>query len=119
MGAKGFIFGFCCVVWLVRLRLLTLLLAALGGIMLHPAAARAQGREVQTVWRLLDYVAVDYAGAVCGGRVTSTTEYAEMTEFSAPIRIGIAALPSNPGRPMLTAAAQRLEAAIASNAAPE
>src|SRR3546814_6152557 len=87
--------------------------------MLHPAAARAQGGEVQTVWRLLDYVAVDYAGAVSGGRVTSTTEYAEMTEFSATIRTGIADLPSNPGRARLIAEAQGLEAAIASKDAPE
>src|SRR3546814_12454522 len=87
--------------------------------MLQPAAARAQGGEVQTVWRLLDYVAVDYAGAVSGSRVTSTTEYAEMTEFSATIRTGIAALPSNPGRARLIAEAQGLEAAIASKAAPE
>jgi high-affinity iron transporter len=113
------IFGVHCVVLLFRLRLFTLLLVALGGIMLPPVAARAQGGEVQTVWRLLDYVAVDYAGAVSGGRVTSTTEYAEMTEFSATIRTGIAALPSKPGRARLIGEAQGLEAAIASKAAPE
>jgi len=107
------------VVLLFRLRLFTLLLAALGGIMLSPVAARAQGGEVQTIWRLLDYVAVDYAGAVSGGRVTSTNEYAEMTEFSATIRTGIAALPSKPGRARLIGEAQGLEAAIASKAAPE
>src|SRR3546814_14355789 len=92
MGANGLILVVECLVLLFRLRLLTLLLAALGCIMLHPAAARAQGGEVQTVWRLLDYVAVDYAGAVSRGRVTSTTEYAEMTEFSATIRNGHAVL---------------------------
>src|SRR3546814_4536175 len=42
-----------------------------------------------------------------------------MTEFSATIRTGIAALPSNPGRARLIAEAQGLEAAIASKAAPE
>src|SRR3546814_20975806 len=86
--------------------------------MLQPAAARAQGGEVQTVWRLLDYVAVHYAGAVSGGRVTNTPEYAEMTEFSATIRTGNVALPSYPGRPKLIHDAHSLETAIASNAAP-
>ena len=30
-------------------------------------AAPAAGPDVQTAWRLLDYVAVDYGGAVTGG----------------------------------------------------
>src|SRR3989304_6428994 len=65
-----------------RLHFVFALLAVLAGIMLHPAVARAETGEVRTVWRLLDYVAVDYAGAVSNGRVTSATEYAEMAEFS-------------------------------------
>ena len=47
-----------------------------------PGQALASDTEVQTVWRLLDYVAVDYAGAVSGGRVSSEAEYAEMVEFA-------------------------------------
>ena len=95
------------------------LLAALAGAMLHPALARAEAGEVQTVWRLLDYVAVDYAGAVSNGRITSTAEYAEMTEFSATIRDGIAGLPARPARARLVAEAQGLQAAIGSRAAPD
>src|SRR3546814_7799359 len=56
---------------------LAVLLLAL--IALQPA--RASEPEVQTIWRLLDYVAVDYPGAVSGGKIISPAEYAEMTEF--------------------------------------
>jgi hypothetical protein len=34
-------------------------------------AADAQTTDVQTAWRLLDYMAVDYGGAVSGGQVKS------------------------------------------------
>src|SRR3546814_16567669 len=54
---------------------LAVLLLAL--IALQPA--RASEPEVQTIWRLLDYVAVDYPGAVSGGKIISPAEYAEMT----------------------------------------
>ena len=40
----------------------------------------------QTVWRLLDYIAVDYPVAVADGQVTSEAEYAEMPEFAASVR---------------------------------
>ncbi|MGE0774538.1 MAG: iron permease, partial [Sphingomonadaceae bacterium] len=104
---------------LFHLRSLTVLLAVLGVIVLNPTSARAEAGEVQTVWRLLDYVAVDYAGAVSNGRVTSTAEYAEMTEFSATIRSGLAALPAKPERARLVAEAESLQAAIGSKTAPD
>jgi len=103
---------------LFRLRLFVVFLAALASVVLQPAAARAEAGEVQTVWRLLDYVAVDYAGAVSNGRVTSAAEYAEMTEFSATIRSGIATLPTKAERVRLIAEAEALQAAIASKAPP-
>ena len=102
-----------------RLRFLVSLLAVFAGLMLNPAGARAEAVEAQTVWRLLDYVAVDYAGAVSNGRVTSSAEYAEMTEFSATIRSGIAALPAKAERARLIVEAEGLQTAIASKAAPD
>ena len=60
---------------------LSVLLFALG----TSVAAHAQTTDVQTAWRLLDYMAVDYGGAVSGGRVKSPSEYAEMTEFAASV----------------------------------
>src|SRR3546814_15809285 len=63
---------------------------------LAPAPAWANDTDVQTVWRLLDYVGVDYGGAVADGHIISTAEYAEIQEFSASIRTPIVALPGTP-----------------------
>jgi high-affinity iron transporter len=93
---------------------LLLLLLAFGGA----APAAAQQADVQTSWRLLDYLAVDYSGAVRDGRVVSASEYKEMTEFAASVRDRIAALPSKGEKPALVAGADALKAAIARKAAP-
>ena len=81
--------------------------------------ARADTADVQTAWRLLDYVAVDYGGAVSGGRVKSPTEYAEMTEFAASVSTRLAALPPTPARGQLIAGATRLQGLIAAKGTPE
>ena len=98
------------------LRLLAPLLLALA---LLPAPASAQQAEVQTTWRLLDYVAVDYPEAVRGGRVVNDAEYAEMIEFSASIKERIGALPEHPAKAALTTQADRLREAIAAKVPPE
>jgi high-affinity iron transporter len=100
-------------------RLILTLLAAIGAFGAHAASARTETEEVQTIWRLLDYVAVDYSGAVTNGGVASTVEYAEMTEFSATVRKGISTLPATSARARLVAEAGRLEAAIASKSDPD
>ena len=83
------------------------------------APARADDAAVQTAWRLLDYVAVDYRGAVADGRVISAAEYAEMHEFSASVTTRLGALPANPARAALVGEARALEAAVARKAPPE
>jgi high-affinity iron transporter len=93
--------------------LLFLLVAFAGG---GPAAAQRQ--DVQTSWRLLDYLAVDYPGAVQHGRVVSASEYKEMTEFAGSVGERIAALPAKPAKPRLVAGADALTAAIARKAPP-
>ena len=80
--------------------------------------AIAQVSSPQTVWRLLDYVAVDYGAAVQDGKVVNEAEYAEMAEFSATIRTGVAAFPETPVRARLLAGAIRLEQSIAAKAHP-
>ncbi|MDP1908941.1 MAG: FTR1 family protein, partial [Hyphomicrobium sp.] len=80
--------------------------------------ATAQVSSPQTVWRLLDYVAVDYSAAIQDGKVVNEAEYAEMVEFSATIRTGIAAFPATPVRARLLSGASRLEQSIAARAAP-
>lgn len=72
--------------------------------------------EVLTIWRLLDYISVDYAGAVTKGEVTNEIEYTEQKEFSSTVRTRIGLLPANPARAELQAAAERLQSAIAEKA---
>src|SRR3546814_20148121 len=59
------------------------------------AYAQSPGQEAAVVCRLLDYIAVDYASAVQGGKVISPAVYAEMQEFSDTASEKIAALPAN------------------------
>ncbi|HEX8192692.1 MAG TPA: FTR1 family protein [Allosphingosinicella sp.] len=86
---------------------------------LFAAPARAQQAEVQTTWRLLDYVAVDYPEAVRGGQVVNDAEYAEMTEFSSSVRERIGGLPAHAAKAGLVSRADALRRAIAAKAPPE
>ncbi|MEA3062373.1 MAG: high-affinity iron transporter [Sphingomonadales bacterium] len=81
--------------------------------------AAAQQGDVQTSWRLLDYLAVDYPGAVRDGRVVSASEYKEMSEFAGSVGERIGALPQKPEKARLVSGADALKAAIARKAAPE
>ena len=68
----------------------------------------------QTIWRLLDYVAVDYANAVVSGQIADPGEYAEMQDFAATVQREIAALPLTPQQPELAKAAVALDKVISS-----
>lgn len=99
------------------LRRVTLFFLCLAGLAAAGPAA-AQQADVQTSWRLLDYVAVDYPGAVKDGRVVSTAEYQEMSEFAGSIRERLAALPQKPEKAALVSGADALKAAVARKAPP-
>src|SRR6476661_6016135 len=89
----------------MALRALFPLLALL--VLVGPARAQAATPQenVQTAWRLLDYVAVDYGGAVQNGRVVSDSEFAEMREFTATAERQLQSLPVTGARPALLAEA--------------
>lgn len=92
------------------------------GVLLLPVLAGAADNapsEVKTIWQLLDYLAVDYRGAVRDGVVIKDSEYAEMTDFSATVEREISALPDVPERAQLVQRAQGLQAAIAARDTPE
>lgn len=94
------------------------LIAALLGT--SPAFSQtSQIAPAQTVWRLLDYLAVDYAGAVQGGKVVSEAEYKEMVEFSRSARERIALLPPKDAKQGLQQQAVALEKLIANKASPD
>jgi high-affinity iron transporter len=81
--------------------------------------AKAETGDVETTWRLLDYIAVDYAGAVAHGQVSSPSEYVEQNEFAATISDKLHGLPAKPEKEALLAEADRLKRAIADKAEPE
>nr|WP_249144835.1 FTR1 family protein [Bradyrhizobium lablabi] len=88
-------------------------------ILAFVGAASAETSDVETTWRLLDYIAVDYGGAVSHGAVSSPSEYAEQQEFAATVAAKLAALPPKPERQALLTEAARLQRAIAAKAEPE
>ncbi|HWK50664.1 MAG TPA: cytochrome c, partial [Steroidobacter sp.] len=72
--------------------------------------------QVRQLWQLIDYVAVDYAGAVVDGQVSNEGEYKEMVEFTATIRERVDSLPARAGREQLTEQSQLLETAVSQQA---
>lgn len=99
------------------LRLFFLVLAL--GVSAQAHAQAPAASEAQVAWRLLDYVAVDYAGAVSDGKVISVAEYGEMIEFAGQIRTRIDALPATAAKADLSRSAAALETSIRDKAAPE
>ena len=93
-------------------RILILLFAAV----LVASPTRAEAASVQTAWRLLDYIAVDYPGAVRDGKVISLTEFTEMTEFAASAHERINELPPSSARADLQHRAVALQTLIAGKA---
>jgi len=99
-------------------RLLQIVLIALLAAAHAPAGAATPQQEVQTSWRLLDYIGVDYREAVRGGRIVNPLEYDEMVEFSASVTAKIVALPDRPAKGALVAESRALQQAIAAKAEP-
>lgn len=103
-------------------RLIALLVCGLTALSADPAMAaqsESAAPSVQTTWRLLDYVAVDYREAVRGGHVINATEYAEMQEFARTSRSAIEELPPAGAKAELVTQARGLETLIAAKVAPE
>ena len=103
---------FRCLGFLPRVAL-AFVIATLGA-----TTAVAAEADVRRIWQLLDYVAVDYAGAVKDGAVISEAEYTEMREFSKTSQERLAALEPHAERATLVAEAQALSAAIEAKKSP-
>lgn len=85
-------------------------------IMSLATPAVAQTAPVQTAWRLLDYIAVDYPEAVADGKIANAGEYAEMQEFSATAAKLIGELPTSSARAGLERQAGNLQQIITAKA---
>ena len=81
-------------------------------LLMAASVASHANPQVQTIWRLLDYVAVDYPEAVQGGAVVNPLEYDEMLEFSSTVRERLAQLPPLAARDGVVAQAKGLEGSI-------
>lgn len=88
--------------------LLALPLLAWPAAPLGPEAATT----VQQTWKLLDYVATDYAGAVKDGAVVDEAEYVEQQEFSATVLELLQRLPDGPALAGLQQQARALAQAV-------
>jgi len=93
-------------------------LLPLFAILCAAAPASAQQAGAQVAWRLLDYIAVDYPGAVQSGRIVSQAEFDEMQEFSASVVTRLVALPVRPEQAALVAQARALQVSIARRSPP-
>jgi len=79
-------------------------------------AAEAFDAKARQIWQLLDYVAVDYGGAVDDGKVLNGSEYAEMQEFAATAERQLGELPQGPATQSLREQAASLREAVANKA---
>lgn len=92
---------------------------ALALTFLLTSVVHAAENDVRRIWQILDYLAVDYGGAVKAGAVVSASEYAEMREFAATSRTKLAALEAHPEREALVREAGTLSAAIGAKKSPD
>ena len=99
-------------------RLMTLLLTTCALIGGPSHAADTTELKAKQIWQLLDYVAVDYGGAVANGVVLQASEYAEMQEFSATAERQLGEMPDQTDKGRLLQQAATLHAAVASKADP-
>jgi high-affinity iron transporter len=100
------------------MRVLIFLFALLLAVCPTKLMAAEPQDTVQMSWRLLDYVAVDYSGAVKDGRVLSASEFDEMKEFTATVEKRLSTLPPSAAKASLLSDAAALRSQVDAKAAP-
>lgn len=97
-----------------------LLVLWMGLCFLGSAAAQAptvgSDEGPRQLWQLLDYVAVDYGGAIDKGAVVNESEYAEMRDFTANAVTQARGLPAHASKDAVILAATKLQEAVAGKA---
>ncbi|MDN5850986.1 MAG: cytochrome c, partial [Nitrococcus sp.] len=84
-------------------------------LLLSLLSLSAQANQANLV-QLVEYIGADYTRAVADGKIVSSAEYAEMSEFSRLLVQGVAALPSAQGQENLVNQAEVLQRAVAEKA---
>lgn len=89
---------------------------AVASLLMLVGAAFAQSvngtGDAKQLWQLIDYVAVDYGGAVAKGAVVSESEYAEMLDFTDSAQKQVLQLPAHPSRDGIASSIEKLRAAV-------
>lgn len=75
-------------------------------------AQNAAPEDSKQLWQLLDYVAVDYSGAVEDGVVISEAEYAEMLDFTMNAGAQLQSLPEHESKQNIASKISELRAAV-------
>lgn len=73
------------------------------------ALESARSEQARTILHLLDYIGVDYGGAVQNGKVAKAGEYEEMAEFAKQVEAQLTSLPDNPAKASLIRDARELK----------
>lgn len=68
--------------------------------------------DARQLWQLLDYVAVDYSGAVEDGKIASESEYEEMLDFTANAIKQIEVLPEHADKARVASVIAQLRSAV-------
>ncbi len=76
------------------------------------AETKASDNGAKQLWQLIDYIAVDYSGAVNDGAVISEAEYAEMLDFTNNAALQSQSLPANASKDAIASAIADLRAAV-------
>ena len=95
----------------IRIYILVLLVSLCSAGMAHAQPTDQQAGAKQ-LWQLIDYVAVDYGGAVEHGAVLNEGEYAEMLDFTDNAGKQVAALPAHAAKAGVVAAVAELRAGV-------
>lgn len=87
------------------------------GLLALPAAGAAAPPDAAAIVHLLDYIAVDYAGAVEAGKVRDAGEYREMVEFAGNVREAVSRLPAHHDKARVEKHAAALQSLVSAKAA--
>ncbi|WP_455153158.1 c-type cytochrome [Cupriavidus basilensis] len=102
------------------LRFYLLVCSILSIFVTYATAAQADeaGTRAKQIWQLLDYIAVDYRGAVAGGQVTAASEYSEMQDFALNAEKQLKELPPTASSRQMQDEAARLRQLVDAKADP-
>lgn len=107
-----------CGIWLRSMSSALILSTSISFAMTPPVGPVGSDSTTGQLWQMLEYIAVDYHGAVSEGQIRSSTEYAEMQEFAKSVCDRIESLPSSKEKSSLQALGLQLQMAVGQRADP-